>query len=61
MSYLPLIARAGALVVREGSALSHLMQHARRLRVPHVVGADIGDQKDSALVFISASGEVCRA
>lgn len=61
MTYLPLLERAGALVVREGSALSHLMQHARRLRVPHVVGADVGELRDSALVFISASGEVCRA
>ncbi|KPC02154.1 hypothetical protein QO021_29480 (plasmid) [Pseudomonas amygdali pv. lachrymans] len=61
MSQLPLISTAGALVVRSGSSLSHLLQHARRLNVPHVVGLESGAELVGKTVRIEPTGEVLRA
>lgn len=58
MSQLALISTAGALVVRAGSSLSHLLQHARRLNIPHVVGAECGAELVGKTIRIEPTGEV---
>lgn len=61
MSQLALISTAGALVVRSGSSLSHLLQHARRLNIPHVVGVESGAELIGKTIRIEPTGEVVRA
>ncbi|ORL61998.1 hypothetical protein B7H17_20025 [Pseudomonas putida] len=60
MSHLSLINGAGALIVRSGSVLSHLLQHARRLNIPYVVGAE-AEGHIGKPVRIEESGEVLSA
>lgn len=58
MSHLALLPQVGALIVRAGSSLSHLLQHARRLNIPHVIGFNGGDEMVGTTVRITFSGEV---
>lgn len=61
--YLPQLEQCSAVVSINGSALSHLMQHARRLHIPYVVGAGIkgGGQFKQREVVIKPTGEVQHA
>ncbi|MBM5458982.1 hypothetical protein H8F21_15550 [Pseudomonas sp. P66] len=61
MSQLALVQGAGALLVRSGSSLSHLLQHARRLNVPYVVGVNDVADLIGGPVRIQETGEVLRA
>lgn len=58
MSQLAIISTAGALVVRSGSSLSHLLQHARRLDIPHVVGVECGADLVGKTIRIEPTGGV---
>lgn len=58
MRHLANLPHAGAIIVGAGSSLSHLLQHARRLKIPHVVGFEMVEELLGTQVNITASGEV---
>ena len=62
MSYLPLLSQVRAVVVKEGSITSHLMQHAETLGLPAVIGGEIAEGLTAGqLVRIDSCGGVVRA
>jgi phosphohistidine swiveling domain-containing protein len=62
ISHLPMLRTASAVVATSGSTLSHLMQHARRLRVPYIVGASAEcELADGSSAMLKPNGEVFRA
>lgn len=62
MSYLPDLSRAVAVIARQGSVTSHLMQHAAAMKLPVVIGAELPvDLQIGAQVSISAKGKVALA
>lgn len=62
MSYLPSLSRATAVIARQGSITSHLMQHAAAMKLPVIIGAELPDGLQvGAQVNINPQGEVARA
>lgn len=58
MDHLADLERASAVVVRKGAVLSHLMQHARRMGLPIVIGGVLPHLADRCLVEITVGGQV---
>jgi phosphohistidine swiveling domain-containing protein len=62
ISHLHLLATAKAIVATKGSTLSHLMQHARLLRIPYIVGASVDLVGEGGMaVTLTSQGEILHA